>query len=147
MNTKNESVLLKGSQRLGRIPDAAVGMLESLMESGCHFLVGDDHGTDLAFQNYLHAQAYRKVTVYCMGTKCRFNLGDWSEKHIQPNEDWRNICKQTDFAMLKDCSISLVIWDGRSVGTKNLIRYLKAHNVPLLIYRTDTNRFHATRKN
>ena len=75
-------VFLGGSKRIGRLPDKAVGMLDSFIESGEHFLIGDCHGADLSLQNYLHSKNYEKVTVFCSGEKCRFNVGGWEVRHI-----------------------------------------------------------------
>ena len=41
-------VFLGGSKRIGRLPDKVVEMLDSFIESGEHFLIGDCHGADLA---------------------------------------------------------------------------------------------------
>ena len=51
-------VFLGGSKSIGRLPDKVVGMLDSFIESGEHFLIGDCHGADLALQNYLHSKNY-----------------------------------------------------------------------------------------
>lgn len=67
---------------IGRLPDKVASMLDSFMESGEHIIVGDAHGCDLAFQTYLQSKDYPHVTVYCAGEKCRFNVGNWEEKHV-----------------------------------------------------------------
>ena len=80
-------VFLGGSKRIGRLPDKVVSMLDSFIESGEHFLIGDCHGADLALQNYLHSKNYEKVTVFCSGEKCRFNVGGWEVRHIEASEE------------------------------------------------------------
>ena len=48
----NETILGKvffgGSKRIDRLPDKVVSMLDSFIERGGHFLIGDCHGADLA---------------------------------------------------------------------------------------------------
>ena len=80
-----DKVFVGGGKTIGRLPDKVASMLDSFMESGEHIIVGDAHGCDLAFQTYL--QEYPNVTVYCSGEKCRFNVGNWDEKHIYVPED------------------------------------------------------------
>ena len=80
-------VFLGGSKRIGRLPDKVVSMLDSFIKSGEHFLIGDCHGADLALQNYLHSKNYEKVTVFCSGEKCRFNVGGWEVRHIEASEE------------------------------------------------------------
>ncbi len=72
-----EKMFLGGSKTIGHIPNKVAGYLEVLMSGNAHFLIGDCHGADLAFQTYFHSKEYKNITVYCSGDKCRFNVGNW----------------------------------------------------------------------
>lgn len=41
-------VFLGGSKRIGRVPENVAAYLDSFIENGEHFLIGDCHGADLA---------------------------------------------------------------------------------------------------
>ena len=84
MNENNcRKIFVGGGKTIGHLPDRVVSMLDNFMESGDHIIVGDAHGCDLALQTYLYSKGcYPHVTVYCSGEKCRFNVGNWDEKHI-----------------------------------------------------------------
>ena len=44
-------VFLGGSKRIGRLPDKVVGMLDSFIERGEHFLIGDCPAPPLCVYN------------------------------------------------------------------------------------------------
>lgn len=134
-------VFLGGSKRIGRLPDKVVGMLDSFIESGEHFLIGDCHGADLALQNYLHSKNYEKVTVFCSGEKCRFNVGGWEVRHIDASED-----RKKDKVMIEECDCGFFVWDARSLGTKLNRMDLKRLGKPIFTYRSTTDEFKITRR-
>lgn len=84
MNFKK--IFLCGSKTIGHIPDAVAHYLTLFMKENVWFLIGDCHGADWAIQTYLHEKEYKNVTVYCTGDKCRFNMGNWTVKHIPVND-------------------------------------------------------------
>ena len=134
-------VFLGGSKRIGRLPDKVVGMLDSFIESGEHFLIGDCHGADLALQNYLHSKNYEKVTVFCSGEKCRFNVGGWEVRHIDASED-----RKKDKVMIEECACGFFVWDAHSIGTKLNRMDLKPLGKPIFTYRSTTDEFKITRR-
>ena len=141
-------VFLGGSKRIGRLPDKVVGMLDSFIESGEHFLIGDCHGADLALQNYLHSKNYEKVTVFCSGEKCRFNVGGWEVRHIEGSEELDGIAfwRKKDTAMIEECDCGFFVWDARSLGTKLNRMDLKRLGKPIFTYRSTTDEFKIRRQ-
>lgn len=140
-------VFLGGSKRIGRIPDKVAARLDSFIESGTHFLIGDCHGADLALQNYLHSKNYEKVTVFCSGEKCRFNVGGWEVRHIEASEELDGIefYRKNDKVMIEECDCGFFVRDARSLGTKLNRIDLKHLGKPIFTYRSTTDEFKITR--
>lgn len=147
-NVGFKKIFVGGSKRIGRLPDKVVSMLDSLIKSGEHFLIGDCHGADLALQNYLHSKNYEKVTVFCSGEKCRFNVGNWQEKHIDVPEgaEGYEFYREKDKVMIAECDCGFFVWDARSLGTKLNRMELKRLGKPILTYRSTTDEFKITRR-
>ena len=141
-------VFLGGSKRIGRLPDKVVSMLDSFIERGEYFLIGDCHGADLALQNYLHSKNYEKVTVFCSGEKCRFNVGGWEVRHIEASEelDELEFYRQKDKVMINECDCGFFVWDARSLGTKLNRLDLKILGKPIFTYRSTIDEFRITRR-
>ena len=141
-------VFLGGSKRIGRLPDKVVSMLDSFIERGEHFLIGDCHGADLALQNYLHSKNYEKVTVFCSGEKCRFNVGGWEVRHIEASEELDGIefWRKKDTAMIEECDCGFFVWDTHSIGTRLNRMDLKRLGKPIFTYRSTTDEFKITRR-
>ena len=141
-------VFLGGSKRIGRLPDKVVEMLDSFIERGEHFLIGDCHGADLALQNYLYSKNYEKVTVFCSGEKCRFNVGGWAVRHIEASEELDDIefYRKKDKVMIEECDCGLFVWDAHSIGTKLNRMDLKRLGKLIFTYRSPTDEFKITRR-
>lgn len=125
-------------------------MLDNFMESGDHIIVGDAHGCDLAFQTYLHSKAYPypNVTVYCSGEKCRFNVGDWPEKHIDVPEgiEGYEFFREKDYSMIQDCDCALLVYERRSLATRSYIYNLKSLGKPVFAFNVERDCFKITRR-
>jgi len=67
-------VFLGGSKRIGRLPDKVVSMLDSFIESGEHFLIGDCHGADLALQNCMDLKRLGKPIFTYRSTTDEFKI-------------------------------------------------------------------------
>ena len=141
-------VFLGGSKRIGRLPDKVVGMLDSFIDRGEQLLIGDCHGADLALQNYLHSKNYEKVTVFCSGEKCRFNVGGGEVRHIEASEELDGIefYRKKDKVMIEECDCGFFVWDARSLGTKLNRMDLKRLDKPIFTYRSTTDEFKITRR-
>ena len=133
------SIFLGGRKEDGMLPDKVFDWIESFMENGEHFLVGDCIGADLIFQNYLNARRYTRVTVFHSGDNPQFNLGKWQEMHINVKDEGYDE-KPKDDTMIESCDSAFLIWDGETEETKDLIAELRHRGLPIFIYRTDLNR-------
>lgn len=93
-------------------------------------MVGDAGGADKAVQKWLLEQAYSNVTVYCSGSVCRNNLGNWPTKSINVDRSLkgRDFYTQKDKAMAQVANYGLVLWDGKSQGSCNNLKELLQQN-------------------
>ncbi len=146
MNIKK--IFVGGGKTIGRLPDKVASMLDSFMESGEHIIVGDAHGCDLAFQAYLHSKGYPNVTVYCSGEKCRFNVGNWQEKHIDVSEgvEGYEFYREKDLAMMGECDYAMLVWERRSCATRSYIYNLKTLGKPVLAFNVERDCFKISRR-
>lgn len=149
MNENNcRKIFVGGGKTIGHLPDRVVSMLDNFMESGDYIIVGDAHGCDLAFQTYLHSKGYPNVTVYCSGEKCRFNVGGWTEKHIDVPEGMEGyeFYREKDYAMMGDCDGAMLIWERRSSATRSYIYNLKSFGKPVFAFNVERNCFKISRR-
>lgn len=147
-NENFDKVFVGGGKTIGRLPDKVASMLDSFMERGEHIIVGDAHGCDLAFQIYLHSKEYLNVTVYCSGEKCRFNVGGWTEKHIDVPEGMEGyeFYREKDYAMINDCDCALLVYERRSLATRSYIYNLKALGKPVFAFNVERDCFKISRR-
>jgi adenine-specific DNA-methyltransferase len=123
------TIFVGGSRRVSRLPAQAKDRLNNVIGSGLHVLVGDANGADKAVQKHLLESAYRKVTVFCSGDRCRNNLANWPIHAIQAPKQAKGFqlyaLKDREMAQEADCG--LMIWDGKSSGTVlNVLRLIAA---------------------
>ena len=139
----SKNVFLGGSKCIGRLPDKVVTLIDELMEKREHFIIGDCHGMDLAFQTYLESKHYPHVTIYCSGEKCRFNVGDWPEKHICVPDgiEGYKFYRVKDYALMKDCDAALLVYETRALATRSYIYYLKRLGKPIFAFDLERDRF------
>jgi hypothetical protein len=110
MNT----IFVGGSRRISHLPAQAKDRLNNVVGSGFHVLVGDANGADKAVQKHLLQSAYRKVTVFCSGDRCRNNLANWPTRTIQAPEEAKGFqfYALKDREMAREADFGLMIWDG-----------------------------------
>ena len=133
------TVFVGGSRRVSRLPAAVLARLDTIMQKGFPIIVGDANGADKAVQRYLSDQGYRHVEVFCSGTTCRNNVGDWHirQSKTDPHDRGFQFYAAKDRAMAGEADFGLMIWDGKSIGTlMNVLRLLSQakkaalYNVP-----------------
>jgi probable addiction module antidote protein len=132
MNT----IFIGGSRRISHLPAHAKDRLNNVIGSGLNVLVGDANGTDKAVQKYLLESAYRKVTVFCSGGRCRNNLGNWPTRNIQAPKraNGFQFYALKDREMAREADFGLMIWDGKSSGTVlNVLRLIGARKKAVLL--------------
>ena len=132
-------VFIGGSRRVSRLGAPVHARLDKIIEKGLAVIVGDANGADKAVQQYLFSKRYDKVEVFCSGTACRNNVGDWHKRLIQTatHEKGLQFYTAKDRAMSSEATYGFMVWDGKSTGTLlNVLRLLRqgkkvvVHNVP-----------------
>ena len=107
------------------------------IKKGMEILVGDCYGVDSAVQKYLDQQNYANVTVYCSGEKPRnyFLTGGRVQScaGLSKGLNGRAFNYVKDVEMWKDCDRALMIWDGKSAGTRENINRMIQLDKPFLV--------------
>lgn len=126
--TDISKVFLGGSRSIQTLPTIVCALLQVEMSRNNWFLVGDAEGADLAFQTYLHEWEYKSVQVYAMHNKLRNNVGGWPVSMVLPNfgAPAREFYTNKDKLMARDCTWGIMLYDGKSLGTRNNIERLRA---------------------
>ena len=122
------TVFISGSRMISRLNDLVCGRLQNMIDQDFRIIVGDANGADKALQGFLAAARYENVIVYCAGSICRNNLGNWRVKKIQvdPKFRGRDFYAQKDKEMALEADYGFVLWDGKSAGSIcNVIELLK----------------------
>lgn len=130
------TVFIGGSRRLARLNDIVRSRADNIMRQHFAVLIGDANGTDKAMQSYFAAKGYRNVTVYCMGDRCRNNLGDWPTRHVSATRQKKDFAYYAtkDEEMARAASHGFMIWDGKSKGTLNNVLNLLKQQKKVLVY-------------
>ena len=137
----SKKVFVSGSIAVKEIPDSVKEVLESHIENGDTFLVGDASGVDSLIQRYLNDKEYSNVIVYHSGSKIRNKINpDWQDRaiYVPKGVSGRDFYTAKDEAMTKDCDEGIAIWDGKSVGTKANIDRLSKQGKSCFTYNQKT---------
>ncbi len=130
------TVFIGGSRGLTRLNDAIRTRVDNIMRQQFTVLIGDATGADTAMQSYFAAKGYAHVVIYCMGDRCRNNVGDWPTRRIfadRPKKDFAYYATK-DEAMARAASYGLMLWDGKSKGTLNNVLNLLRQQKKVLVY-------------
>ena len=119
-------VFISGSKTINCLSDEVKKFLQDCAENGDEFIVGDCSGVDKAAQDFFAESGVKKVTVYCSGKRPRNNVGGWEVvalgvKDLKGYEFYR----AKDIKMAEDCDFAIVVWDGKTRGTKNNIEEMQ----------------------
>jgi len=139
MNT----VFVSGSRRIGRLNAEVRERLANITRQNYRVVVGDANGADKAVQRFFAEAHYEDVTVYCAGSRCRNNIGDWSTKNIDvdPRLKGRDYYTQKDLRMADEADYGFVLWDGKSVGSINNVMELLQRGKRALVYFSPKSQF------
>lgn len=127
ISKKFGKTLLTGSETVAFLDKKVIERLKWFIDDESEFLVGDNIGADLAWQNYLNSIGYRHVTIYYLGNSPHFNLGMWEIKQISDEE--KTI----------DAECGFFLWDAKSRKTRFDICEMKRKGKPVMVYRIDTD--------
>ncbi|MDA0240506.1 MAG: hypothetical protein O3A84_10830 [Proteobacteria bacterium] len=137
------TVFLSGSRAISHLNDLIRGRIRNMTGQGFRIIIGDANGADKALQIYLSEIDYRNVNVYCAGSKCRNNIGNWEVKQVQtdPNLKGRAFYTQKDLQMAGEADFGFVLWDGKSAGSINNVFELLKRKKSVVVYFSKTKTF------
>lgn len=137
------SVFVAGSRKLSRLNEQVLKRLENVVAGSYAVLVGDANGADKAVQRFLLERDYQNVTVYCSGSVCRNNLGNWKTHYVEvnPKISGRDFYTRKDVEMAAVADYGMMIWDGKSPGTINNVLELTGRGKKALVYLSSLKQF------
>jgi hypothetical protein len=130
-------VFIAGSRKITRLSQNVKVRMDNILERNFAVLVGDANGVDKAVQQYLAYKKYEDVIIYCSGTSCRNNIGNWEEIHVTASSRKKNsfdFYTAKDLEMAQQADYGFMIWDSKSKGTLNNIMNLMRRSKKTLLY-------------
>ena len=129
-------VFIGGSRKISKLSPDVHRRLDEILEKHLPIVIGDAPGVDKSVQQYLHEKGYRAVEVFCSGTRCRNNVGDWPTRQVAVSSSRRDFefYATKDIQMAQQASFGLMIWDGESAGTlMNVLRLIKQNKKAVIL--------------
>ena len=136
-------VFIGGSRKISKLSSEVRQRLDEILAKHLPIVIGDAPGVDKSVQQYLHEKGYREVEVFCSGTRCRNNVGDWPTSQVPVRSSRRDFdfYATKDIRMAQEASFGLMIWDGESAGTLMNVWRLIKQNKSAVIFEAPKNRF------
>ena len=137
-------VFIGGSRRVSRLGAPVRARLEKIVQKGLPVMIGDANGADKAVQQYLFSKHYDKVEVFCSGTSCRNNIGQWPTRLINADthdRGSRRFYTAKDRAMSNEATYGFMVWDGKSTGTLLNVLRLLSQDKKVVVYNVPDRRF------
>ncbi len=131
----NKKVFIGGSRNIKVLTELVKVRLQNIINNNLPVLIGDCYGVDNLVNQFFCKNDYRNVTVYHIW-KPRHNYGKFKTKFVRGNG-----YAEKDIEMACDCDVGFFIHDGKSKGTLNNIKWLKASKKPFLVYCTKNEKF------
>jgi len=129
-------VFIAGARAISKLNNDMKARLNNISSNRITALIGDANGIDKAVQQFFHDMNYRDVLVYAMKGKPRNNVGNWSVKAVETDNNVKGfdyyIIK--DKRMAEDADYGFMIWNGKSKGTLNNIINLTNLGKTTLVY-------------
>jgi len=113
--------------KAAELPIEVKRRIDEAIEKGRTIIVGEAHGANRLYQDYLKAQGYRNVVVG-HAVKIRYNAGNW--KTVQYGRD----LKERERKMIEDCDSALIIWMNNSGVIAENLELLKRLGKPTYLY-------------
>ncbi|HMT94310.1 hypothetical protein [uncultured Thiothrix sp.] len=138
------TVFISGSRHIRALNSEIKARLQNIVNNQFEIIVGDAFGVDKAVQHYLAAINYPTVRVFCSGSVCRNNLGNWAVEwiNVDPSLKGRAFYTEKDKAMAAQADYGFVLWDGKSQGSLNNIHELLRLERKLLLWYAPEKIFH-----
>lgn len=130
------TVFIGGSRHVRVLDEDVQTHLDLIIRERLPILVGDADGADKAVQAYLHARGYPCVEVFCVGGRCRNNVGGWPSRAVSSHrrrKDFQHYATK-DRLMAREAAEGFMIWDGRSAGTLANVARLAHQGKPVTVY-------------
>lgn len=136
-------VFIAGAKSINYLDEAVMKKLSSIAAHDFEVLVGDCKGIDTSVQEFFAKQRYQKVSIYASNGRARNNVGHWPVQNIPVPSYIRgfDFYAQKDDAMAQDADYGLMIWDGKSKGTRRNIRNLLMQKKKVLLFFTPIQKF------
>jgi hypothetical protein len=127
--SENRKLLLMGSSAFKdkELPVEVKQRIDRAVERGMTIIVGEAHGANRIYQDYLKARGYRNVVVG-HAVRLRYNAGNW--KDVKYGRD----LKEREKKMIEDCDSAVVIWMNNSSVIANDLEMLKRLGKPTFVY-------------
>jgi hypothetical protein len=138
-----KKVFVGGSRKISKLSAEVRQRLDDMVDKHLPIVIGDASGVDKSVQQYLDLKGYRDVEVFCSGTRCRNNVGNWPTRQIAVNSSRRDFdfYATKDLRMADEASSGLMIWDGESAGTlMNVLRLIR-QDKNVVIFEAPKHRF------
>jgi hypothetical protein len=138
-----KKVFIGGSRKISKLSSEVSPRLDDIIDKHLPIVIGDAPGVDKSVQQYLDQKGYREVEVFCSGTRCRNNVGNWPTRQVAVNSSRRDFdfYATKDLRMADEASSGLMIWDGESAGTlMNVLRLIR-QNKKVAIFEAPERRF------
>ena len=114
---------ISGSRTITKLTKEMEDTLLKIMLLDIQVIVGDCYGVDALVTDFYRTRGYTPVTVYHV-KKARVTNG--FKRVLIPGSSF--VAK--DRAMAERCNFGLILWDGKSKGSGNNIKYLTKLNKP-----------------
>ncbi len=128
-------IFLSGSKTIRILPEKLTALLDTYCQQNCEFLIGDCLGADNLMQEYLAEKGYTNVTIYVSGGSVRFHAGQFSLRHIAVSDGITGFAfyRQKDIAMAQDCDAAVMLWNGKTRGTRCNIEEMQRMKKPYTV--------------
>ena len=128
-------IFLSGSKTATALPEKLTVLLDAYCAQNCDFLIGDCAGADTLMQEYLYRKGYTQVTVYVSGEHIRHRIADYPVRHIPVPECTTGFAfyRQKDIAIAADCDAAIMLWDGKTRGTRCNIEDMQRLGKPFTV--------------
>ena len=132
-------IFLSGSKTIRILPEKLTDLLDTYCQQNCEFLIGDCCGSDKLMQEYLAEKGYANVTVYVSGGSVRFHAGQFPLRYIAVPDGITGFAfyRQKDIAMAQDCDAAVMLWDGKTRGTRCNIEAMQRMGKPYEVIMAD----------
>ena len=132
-------VFMSGSKTAVRLPQEMTRLIDSYCHKKASFLFGDCFGADRLLQEYLHALRYPDVTVFVSGDHLRHHCDKYAVRHIPAAAGIRgfDFYRQKDITMIEACDCAVMLWDGKTRGTRCNIEDLERMGKPFTVIHSD----------